>query len=200
VDIGGFLSSANTFDIVAVLFLAGMFVLGFIQGTIRRLLGIASILFSFLLAAQLRAPLGQFLADHWTQFPAQYSYMLAFLIVFGFTAVLFSIIIQSFYKHQALFGDARLADEILGGLLGILQGVLLIGIMIVILDTYFRLSLPQDSEELPFLRPIYEWYDPSATAAVFRDALIPAAFAILGPFIPDAIKEFFQGSGEAAAA
>jgi uncharacterized membrane protein required for colicin V production len=199
VDIGGTLSSANTFDIVAILFLAGMFVLGYVQGTIRRVLGIASMLFSFLLAGQLRQPLGSFFAQNWTQFPPEYSYLVAYLLVFVFATILFSIIIQSFYKHQALFAEARLADEVLGGLLGILQGVLLLGIMIVILDTYFRLSLPPDSEELPFLRPIYEWYDPSATAAVFRDTLIPAAFALLGPFIPDGIKQFFEGSSEAAA-
>lgn len=198
-DIGGLLSSANTFDIVAVLFLAGMFVLGFIQGTIRRILGIASILFSFLLAAQLREPLGSFLATHWTQFPPEYSYLLAFVLVFAFTAILFSIVIQSFYKTQALFGDARLADEILGGVLGVVQGILLLGILIVILDTYYVLpGIPVDPDELPFIRSVFEWYDPSATAALYRDALIPAAFAILGPFIPDEIEAFFQNAGEAA--
>jgi membrane protein required for colicin V production len=192
VDIGGILSSANTFDIVAVLFLAGMFVLGFIQGTIRRLLGIASILFSFLLAAQLREPLGRFLADHWTQFPAEYSYMLAFLIVFGFTAVLFSIIIQSFYKHQALFGDARFADEILGGVLGVVQGALLIAILITILDSFFRLpNIATSPNELPFIRSVFEWYDPSVVASVYRDTLIPILLALLGPLVPDEIKTMF---------
>jgi uncharacterized membrane protein required for colicin V production len=40
-----------------------MFVLGFIQGTIRRVLGLASMLFSFLFAANLREPLGGYLAQ-----------------------------------------------------------------------------------------------------------------------------------------
>ena len=192
-DISGFLTSLNVFDLIAVLFLFGMFVLGYAQGTIRRLLGIASILFSFLLAGQLREPLGSFLASHWDQFPAQYSFMLAYLFVFVFASILFSIIIQSFYKHQPLFEKSRFADEILGGLLGVLQGVLLIGIMIVILDSYFQLILPVDPDELSILRTIYDIYTPSATAALFRETLIPIAFALLGPLIPDEVEAFFPG-------
>ena len=42
---------------------AGFFVLGFAQGTIRRLIGIASVLFSFLFAANVAEPLGRFLGD-----------------------------------------------------------------------------------------------------------------------------------------
>jgi len=194
VDIAGFLTSLNTFDLVAALFLFGMFVLGFAQGTIRRLLGIASILFSFLLAGQLRDPLGSFLAKNWTQFPSQYSYMLAYLIVFVFATILFSIIIQSFYKHQPLFEKSRFGDEILGGVLGVLQGILLLGIMIVILDSYFMIpGLEVSSNELGILRSVFDWYDPSAIAGLFRDTLIPAAFAILGPLIPDEVKSFFPG-------
>jgi uncharacterized membrane protein required for colicin V production len=194
VDIEGFLTSLNTFDLLATLFLAGMFVLGFAQGTIRRLLGIASILFSFLLAGQLRDPLGAFLAKNWTQFPSQYSYMLAYLFVFVFATILFSIIIQSFYKHQPLFEKSRFGDEILGGVLGVLQGVLLIGIGIVILDSYFTIpGLEVSPNELGVLRSVFDWYDPSAIAGLFRDTLIPAAFVILGPLIPDEVKSSFPG-------
>lgn len=195
-DIAGFLTSLNVFDLLVALFLFGMFVLGFAQGTIRRLLGIASILFSFLLAGQLREPLGSFLADNWTQFPPQYSFMLAYLFVFVFATILFSIIIQSFYKHQPLFEDSRFADEVLGGVLGVLQGMLLIGIMIVILDSFFELpGIAESPNELGILRSIYDTYDPSASAGLFRDTLIPAAFAILGPLIPEEVKVIFPGGG-----
>ena len=57
-NIGEFITSINRFDLLVVLFLGGMFVLGFVQGTIRRLLGLAAMLFSFLLAANLRDSLG----------------------------------------------------------------------------------------------------------------------------------------------
>ena len=195
-DIGGALTSANLFDLIALLFLFGMFVLGYIQGTIRRILGIASILFSFLLAGQLRDPLGGFLADNWTQFPSQYSYMLAYGFVYAFLAILFSIIIQSFYTHQSLFENSRFADEVIGGILGIVQGIILIGTMIIVLDSFFRLpGIAESPNELPFLRDIYRLYDPSATASLYRDTLIPALLAIAGALFPEDVRRFFPGGG-----
>ena len=68
-DLGAFLGGIRTVDLLIVLYFIGFFVLGFAQGTIRRLLGIGSILFSFLFAANLADPLGRFLGDNWTQFP-----------------------------------------------------------------------------------------------------------------------------------
>ena len=49
------LTQINVFDVVVVLYLFGWFILGFIQGTIRRLLGIAALVFSFFLALQLNS-------------------------------------------------------------------------------------------------------------------------------------------------
>ncbi len=195
-DIAGALTGAHTFDILVIVFLFGMFVLGYIQGTIRRLLGLASILFAFLLAGQLRDPLGAFLASNWTQYPREYSYMLAYLFVFTFTGILFSIIVQSFYHTQPLFENARFVDEVLGGLLGILEGLVLIGCGIIILDSYFRIpGIPDATTFLPFLPAIYGLYDPSATADLFRTTLIPAAFAVIGALIPVDVRRLFPGGG-----
>src|SRR3954463_6161194 len=98
-----------------------MFVLGFIQGTIRRVLGLASMLFSFLFAANLRDPLGNYLASEWNQFPDEYAMMLGFGIVFVVATVAFTLIIQGFYHKQALFKKNTVLDEVIGGLLGIVE-------------------------------------------------------------------------------
>ena len=95
-----------------------MFVLGFIQGTIRRVLGLASMLFSFLFAANLREPLGGYLAANWNQFPDEYAVMLGFGIVFVAATIAFTLVIQGFYHKQALFKKATFADEMIGGILG----------------------------------------------------------------------------------
>ena len=115
------------------------FVLGFAQGTIRRLLGIASILFSFFLAANLLEPLGDFLAENWTQFPASTATCIGFGIVFVASRSIFAIVIQSFYKPQPLFQKARFADEIIGGILGLVQAALILGVVLIILDSFFRI-------------------------------------------------------------
>ena len=80
-DLGAFLEGVGTTDLFIVLFFAGFFVLGFAQGTIRRLVGIGSILFSWFLAALLAEPLSNFLGDNWTQFSKEYSYMVAAVMV-----------------------------------------------------------------------------------------------------------------------
>ena len=191
-NIGDFITSINRFDLIVVLFLFGMFVLGFFQGTIRRLLGLASMLFSFLFAANMRDPLGNFLAANWNQFPDEYAVMLGFLIVFVAATVAFTLVIQGFYKHQPLFEKATFVDEVIGGLLGVLQGMFLIGCFIVILDSFFSIpTLPVSNTELPFLRDIHGFLDKSGTAELFRSRLIPGFYNVFGLLIPDDLKSFY---------
>ncbi len=188
-DIGGYLSGIGTVDLLLVLYFIGFFVLGFAQGTIRRLLGLGSILFSFLLAVNLAAPLGEFLGANWTQFPREYSYMVGFLTVFVASSVAFALVGQGFYQPQPLFQKARFVDEIIGALLGLVQAALILGAFIIILDSFFRIpGIPADPQELPFLRTIWEALNTTKFVELFRDTLIPAFFALTGLFIPENIK------------
>src|SRR5262245_19922054 len=169
-----------------------MFVLGFMQGTIRRLLGLGAMLFSFLLAANLRGGIGPFLASNWNQFPDAYAVMLGFGIVFTASMVAFTLIIQGFYHRQPLFQKYNFVDEILGGILGVVQGALFVGIIIVILDSYFLIpAAPQSPGELPFLRGFFDFYHDSGTAALFRSLLIPGFYNVFGLFIPDDLQNFY---------
>jgi uncharacterized membrane protein required for colicin V production len=194
VNIAEFLRSVNTFDLLIVLVLFAMFILGFIQGTIRRLLGIASVLFSFFLAANLREPLGNFLVANWTQFPGPYATMVGFGTVFVAAVLAFSLVIQTFYTKMPLFNRFTVIDEVLGGTLGVVQGAIILGALIVILDSYFQLPGTAAREgELPFLREMFVAYDRSGTGVLFRDTLVPGFLAITGPLVPAAIKAFFPG-------
>jgi len=189
VDIVAFIHSLNVFDLVMAFVFAIAFVIGYIQGTIRRLLGIGSILFSFLLAANLRSTVGGYFADNWHQFPREYSYMLGFGLVFVVGTVVFSLVIQGLYKHQPLFEKATAVDEVIGGVLGVLQAALVLGFAIIILDSYFRLVLIADtSSELPILGDLWRAIDGSGIVHVYRDVLIPGTYTVFGPFIPDAIR------------
>lgn len=188
-DIVGFIHSLNVFDLVMAFVFALAFVIGYIQGTIRRLLGIGSIIFSFLVAANLRATVGGYFADNWHQFPREYSLMLGFGLVFVIGTVVFSLVIQGLYKHQPLFEKATAVDELLGGLLGVLQAAIILGFVIVILDSYFRLVLIADtSQELILLPDLFKAIDGSGIVHVYRDVLIPGMYTLFGPFIPDAIR------------
>jgi membrane protein required for colicin V production len=195
VDVAKFLQSLSAFDLLAILFLFGMFVLGFAQGTIRRLLGLASIVFSFLLASQLREPLGGFLGTNWTQLPKEYDLMFGYLVAFVAAAVAFSVVIQGFYKKQPLFEKYSFVDELIGGLLGIVQGAVILGALIVILDSFYRVpGIAPDADEIKVLRDFFTAYNTSQTGDLFRQALIPASFAVVGGLIPPDVRSFFSAS------
>jgi uncharacterized membrane protein required for colicin V production len=193
VDIAAFLTSLNKFDLLVVLAGFGMFVLGFIQGTIRRVLGIAAMLFSFLFAANLRDPLGGYLAEQWNQFPDEYAKMLGFGIVFVAATIAFTLIIQGFYHKQALFKKNTVIDEAIGGVLGVVELLFFVGCGIIILDSFFTLGLPATPDgELGFLRSIWDEMNTSQTAVLFRDTLIPGFVAVFGFVLPDFIKVMYR--------
>ena len=188
-----FIQSLNIFDLLVVAGLAAMFLLGFIQGTIRRLLGLIAILFSFLLASTLRDPVGNFLASHWHQFPPQYSWMLGYLTVFVVGSIAFSLVIQGFYKPSPLFPNASFVDEILGGLLGIVEGLVILGAITVILSSTFAASPPvlKSDAELQFLRSFWDALAASGTYTLFHDTLIPLFFVPFGWAIPVDIRTIY---------
>ena len=190
----GVLGGINLADWLIIIFFLGFFVLGFAQGAIRRLIGIASILFSFLLAANLADPLGDFLKANWTTQHPQYSYMVGFLTVFVAAAVAFALVVQGFYKPQTLFERARFADELIGGALGVVQAGIILGALIIILDQYYRLNLPPRDTELQFLRDLWTFLDGSQIVDFFRATLIPAFFVIFGFLIPDKIEAMYPKS------
>jgi uncharacterized membrane protein required for colicin V production len=192
VNIGEFLNSINRFDLLVVLFVFGMFVLGFIQGTIRRVLGLASMLFSFLFAANLREPLGNYLAQNWNEFPDEYAVMLGFGIVFIAATIAFTVVIQGFYHKQALFQKASFADEVIGGLLGIVQALFLVGCIIIILDSFFRIpTVPKSDNEFAWIRGLFDLMNTSAIGDLFRTRLIPGFITVFGLLIPTEIQAFY---------
>ena len=191
-DVVGAIRSLNLFDLLVVFFVCGFFLAGFVQGTLRRLFGLAILLMALLFALNLRDPLGSWLGGYWTQYPKGYSSMLAFGGSFVVIYVAGSILAQVFYRRTQLFKRSTAVDEIVGGLLGIVQALLLVGAMIMILDSYFRLpGAAASPNEIGIFRSIFGFYDPSQTAILFRDHLIPAFLALFAWIIPSGIRAIF---------
>ncbi len=191
-EIGEFILGFDLIDLLLIGFFALFFVLGFAQGTIRRLIGIGSILFSFLFAANLAEPLGNFLGANWAQFTPEYSQMVGFLVVFVAGCVVFAILAQGFYKPQPLFVKARFVDEMLGGILGLIEAGLILLCFIVIFDSFFYATgIPADPDELPYLREIYEALNTTQIVAIWRETVIPAFMAVFSFLVPSAIADLY---------
>ena len=194
-DFGAALGGFGTTDLLLVLYFLAFFVLGFAQGTIRRLIGIASILFSFLFAANLSEPLGAFLGSNWAQFSRQYAYMIGFGTVFVAASLAFALVVQGFYKPQPLFAKARFVDEIIGGLLGIVQAGLILLAVIVILGSFFLIpGIAKDPQELIGLRDLWTALESSKIVDFFQSTIIPGFFVVFDLFIPDSIQVWFKSA------
>jgi uncharacterized membrane protein required for colicin V production len=181
------------FDLLMLLALFAAFIIGFMQGTIRRLLGIIAILFSFFLAANVKEPLGQFLGENWDQFPQEYSEMIGFLTVFMAAVIASTIVIQGTYKKTALFEKYQFVDEIIAGFLGVFQLVMFLTFLTLILDSFFALGMPPDAEEIHFLRNFWEPLSNSETGRILHTTIIPRFVEIFGILLPDSVEAIYRG-------
>jgi uncharacterized membrane protein required for colicin V production len=183
------------FDLLILLALLAMFILGYAQGVIRRLLGIGAILFSLILGAQLRPSVGQYLANEWTGIAPQYSFMVAFGAVFVAAAVTISLGIQLTYRPAPLFNRYPVLDEILGGILGVIQGIIIIVAFLLITDPYFTnpsFSATAGFGEFGLLRTIHDFLDPTLTAELLRNSLIPGLLFVFGFLFQQDVRDAFR--------
>ena len=188
-DIQRYLASVNVTDVFVFLYLFGFFIVGFAQGSIRRLLGIASIVFAFFLSAQIQLPLGQFLSDNWKQFPAAYGQMIGFLVVFIVAVVIFSIVIQGNYHRAEVFAKYPIVEELIGGLFGIFQGFLILMFLTIILDQFFLLTTyPTDPDELPYLRDLWQAINGSGTGQLLHTTVIPHFVSFCAILLPSTVR------------
>lgn len=185
------------FDLVILLALLAMFIIGYAQGVVRRLLGIAAVLFAIVLGSYLRAPLGDYLSHEWSQIDPSYSFMVAFGAVFVATWITLSIGIQITYRPAPIFQRYPVLDEILGGLLGVLEGFLILIAIVLILDPYFTQGRVRETAgvgEFGLLRSLFDLLDPSLTADILRHSVIPAILGVVGFLFPPDVRDTFRSA------
>ena len=187
------ISSINVVDILIVLFLFGMFILGYAQGAVRRLIGILSITFAFFLALQLNAFwLGGFLSQNWTQYPTEYSEMIGYLVIFFAAVIALFLVVQGTYTKTEVFAKYPIVDEILGGFLGVVQGALFLLFITILLDQYYlHTGIPKDDDELAFIRDIWNAINLSETGRILHENVIPAFLGIVSFLVPEKVLELY---------
>ena len=190
------MENMTPFDVAAFLFLIGWFILGYFQGLTRRAFGILALVFSFLVAAQLRQSVGSYLAGEWKNAPPEYSYMIAFGALFIALWVASSVGIQLFYRPAPLLSRYPVLDEILGGVLGVLEGTIVLIVMVVVTDPYFLSAAGKAAASGEFgpLRSLHELFNPSLTADFLRHQVIANIFAVLGFLFPQDVVATFRSA------
>jgi uncharacterized membrane protein required for colicin V production len=184
-----FLGSATLFDVVIALVAMALFVVGWFQGAIRQLIGIAAFLLAFLLAANLRDPLGDFLARNWTFWDRGFNLMLALLGLWIAFSVTLQIGIQAFYRRLVISRRLLILDEVLGGLLGAFQVFLVIALLTLTFDSYYLATpRPATFHDVEWARSVDALLRDSAIAGALRDGLATWLLTLLGPLLPTDLR------------
>lgn len=193
-DFGEWLGSLNIVDVIIAVGLFGMFVIGYVQGAVRRGVGVLTMTFSFFLAGQLNQFLGAFLADNWVQYPQLYSYMIGYLILFFAGVIAFAVIVQVSYRKVELFVRFPVLDEALGGLLGVAWGMLLLMFTMTILGTYFLAAPAGDADEMRILRDLWDALYSSWFGQFLVAQVIPVFVAWTAFLLPESVTRIYQVS------
>jgi uncharacterized membrane protein required for colicin V production len=176
-------------DVIIVLLLGGAFLLGFFQGVIRGLLAIAAWFVAFVLAANLRAPVGDWLSDQWLQYTPAYNAMLAFGAVALVLFVTAIIVIQVGTRGVATLSRYPLLDDVIGGLLGVALAFLLLAALIVVLMSFYAAGpTPGAVENTEWTADLYRTLENSAIGRLIRDSLVPGLGAALNVLLPGDIR------------
>jgi uncharacterized membrane protein required for colicin V production len=190
--VGQFLRSPDPADMIVLAALACAFGVGYAHGAIRRLLGLLSMTFSFLVAAAVSDPLGSFLADYWHNMPSSYSSMVAFLVIF--LALLFAsaIVIHGQYKRVVLFAQQPMLDELFGGVVGLLEGIAGLTFLMIILDRGFQFDAVQARSALPELHNLWASLTMSVTGTVLHSTTIPTFLRMSWIILPSSVRDLYH--------
>lgn len=190
------LENMTPFDVVALVFLVGWFIVGYVQGIVRRVFGIIALVFALLVAAQLRQPLGDYLAQQWTNAPAEYSDMVAFGALFLAMWIALSVGIQLAYRPAPLLPRYPAVDEVLGGVLGLLEAALLLIVLLLVTDPYFTSTAGQSAAAGEFapVRTLHDLLNSSLTADYLRHHVIPGIVGLLGFLFPSDVVQTFRSA------
>jgi uncharacterized membrane protein required for colicin V production len=176
--------------LIVVLMVAGL-VLGLFRGAIRQLFAIGGWLVTFLLAAFLTRPAGNWLAGELDQYSLAYAYMLTFGLLFfvGYAAVL---IFAQVSGTSMTISRREWLENLLGATFGVTIGLLLATAGLIVLDSYYTLPDPAPTDQIALLTELYTASLDSTLATVLRDTLVPLLGALIGPFLPAELGAVFS--------
>jgi hypothetical protein len=108
--------------------------------------------------------------------------------------VTLSIGIQITYRPAPLFKRYPVLDEIVGGLLGVVEGFIILIAILLILDPYYTIPTIRETAgfgEFGLLRTLHGYLDNTVTAEILRDNVIPILLAIFGFLFPQDVRDTF---------
>ena len=86
-------------------------------------------------------------------------------------------------------------DKALGAIFGFIEGVLILSVLVVILDTYFVVGAVNGQAPLglPLISSLTASFNESYTVHLLRATTVPLVLALLGPLLPKDISSLVPG-------
>jgi uncharacterized membrane protein required for colicin V production len=182
-----FLSRLSPVDLFVVIVLAAGVFAGFTQGIIRYALNAVVVVVAFVIASQLRVPMFDLLS-FWRAFTPDIRLQVIFLVMFVSLVVAGWFTVRAFYRRTRLPVVKQL-DEIGGAVLGLLFAALTIAFLMIVMDSFFKVTSQSEVESAGPLYALYNAMDHSVLVDLFRNTLIPTFGLVARPLVPSEIAE-----------
>jgi len=119
--------SFNWFDVVLIIIIAIAVIIGIIKGLVRQIIGIAAVVVGLILAMNY--------FDYVAEFLSQYIKNNMFSRFLGFLAIFFGTVIAggilSWLLSKLMKGPLILVNRVLGAALGLIEGILICGVIVL---------------------------------------------------------------------
>jgi uncharacterized membrane protein required for colicin V production len=182
-------------DLALLAFISGLAIAGFRSGFLRRLIGLAFMVVSFVVGAYLRAPAGAIVHSFLPKIPQAYAEMVGYSVAFGGLVVVLNLFAKPILARIPNRGVSRVTDQALGAALGLAEAVLLASAAIVILHTYSDIGsgLPGFTET-GLLHDLRLAVDDSTIGGILEKTTVPIVLLLLGPFLPKDLGSIVQST------
>ena len=186
----------GTMDIFLLVAIVVTLIIGFFWGAARSILLLAAWLLAFLAGAYLKLELGSYLAAQWTQYPATFSEMAAFGIIFLGLLLAAPVVIIIITKHNNRVTRYQVLDDLTGALFAVFVAVLGIAGLIIVLATYYGTgeTIIDSTGGPEWVASVYENLLTSNIGSGVNEHLVPLIGTLLGPILPADVREVWATS------
>jgi uncharacterized membrane protein required for colicin V production len=181
-------------DVVLVGFIGGFVYGGWRSGFLRRLIGIAFMAISFVLAGYFRYAVAPIAKSFFPNIPPDYADLVGYAIAFPAILIVLHIASAFLLRKVAVTGVSRELDAAAGAILGGVEAILIISAVIVIVDAYFGTSSTLGKAFPPgYLKQLTEALNGSTTVQLLRGSTVPLVQGLLGPLLPKDLTNILPG-------
>lgn len=182
-----------TMDIYLLVVIVSTLVMGFFWGAARSLMLFAAWLVAFLVGAHLKYELGSYLAQQWSYYPAQFSDMAAFGIIYLGLLLAAPLVIFIATRGGQRVSRFQVVDDLVGALFAVTVAVLGIAGLLIVLSTFYGTgSLVIDAQGGPaWTSNLYQSLLNSSIGSTIERYVVPIIGTVLSPILPADVREVF---------